>query len=217
MKATSCKPAILAAAEQTLAEQGFAATSLRQITAAAGVNLAAVNYHFGTKAALISLVLQQMFTPLVEERLRNLEQITAGGRAPLLEELLKAYYVPFFQYLDDREETGKRRRQIFSRLASEPDQEVRAEIARIFGPIAEKYFSAFRQAVPHLSDEEFAWRFQVMHGVVTMHFTDALSPMVSPSGHERASGEQSFAWLLTYLCAAWRAGVTTAEVVNLSI
>lgn len=217
MKATSRKPAILAAAEQTLAEQGFAATSLRQITTAAGVNLAAVNYHFGTKAALISLVLQQMFTPLVEARLRNLEQITTGGRTPSLEELLKAYYVPFFQLLDEREETGKRRRQIFSKLASEPDPEVRTEIARIFGPMAKQYYSAFRQAVPHLADEEFAWRFQVMHGVVTTHFTDALSPIPFQAGHEQASGGQSFAWLLTYLCAAWQAEAATAEAVKLSI
>ena len=43
------KQKILDAAEQLIAEQGYAATSLRQIIAEAGVNLASIHYHFGSK------------------------------------------------------------------------------------------------------------------------------------------------------------------------
>ena len=54
---------ILDAAEALFAEHGFAETSLRTITAKADVNLAAVNYHFGSKKALIQAVFERFLTP----------------------------------------------------------------------------------------------------------------------------------------------------------
>ena len=137
------KEAIIQAAEQLFAAHGFAATSLRQVTATAGVNLAAVNYHFGSKAALIDIVLQRMLAPLSEARLHNFECITAGGNVPSLEEALEAYYRPFFELLDSRSAIGKQRRLIFGRLTNEPDEEIRKSVAFYLAPIIEKYFSLF--------------------------------------------------------------------------
>ena len=56
---------ILDAAEQLFASHGFAATSLRSITSKAEVNLAAVNYHFGSKEALIQAMFARLLDPLV--------------------------------------------------------------------------------------------------------------------------------------------------------
>ena len=78
---------ILDAAQQLFAERGFAETSLRTITARAGVNLAAVNYHFGSKDALIQAVFMRFLGPFclrLEGELDRLE-----GRSASLEELLK--------------------------------------------------------------------------------------------------------------------------------
>ena len=56
-------------------EHGFEATGLRSITAAAGVNLAAVNYHFGTKEELFESVLTRRLDPMNQERLQLLDQL----------------------------------------------------------------------------------------------------------------------------------------------
>ena len=65
---------ILDAAEQLFAERGFAETSLRLITSKAGVNLAAVNYHFGSKKALIQAVFSRFLGPFCASLKRELER-----------------------------------------------------------------------------------------------------------------------------------------------
>ena len=71
------KERLLDAAESLFADHGFAATSLRMITSAAGVNLASVNYHYGSKEALIQAVLERRLGPLNRDRLRRLDAIEA--------------------------------------------------------------------------------------------------------------------------------------------
>ena len=68
---------ILDAAESLFTEQGFEATTMRQITGVAGVNLASVNYHFGSKEALIREVFRRRLTWLNQRRLQELEQAHA--------------------------------------------------------------------------------------------------------------------------------------------
>ena len=71
---TTTKDRLLDSAEQLFSKQGFSATSVRQISAAARVNLAAMNYHFGSKEQLISAVFARRLTPLNEERIGILER-----------------------------------------------------------------------------------------------------------------------------------------------
>src|ERR1700687_5407851 len=69
------KTRILDAAEQLFMEHGFEATSLRSLTAAASVNLAAVNYHFGSKAELFQAVPTRPLDPMTQERIELLERV----------------------------------------------------------------------------------------------------------------------------------------------
>ena len=73
--AIDTKERILDVAEHLFADSGFTATSLRDITSAAGVNLASVNYHFGSKEGLLSAVLHRRIGPLNERRLARLDEI----------------------------------------------------------------------------------------------------------------------------------------------
>ena len=92
----STKERLLSAAEQMFAEHGFAATSLRQLTASADVNIAAVNYHFGSKENLITEVFRRRFDELSERRLTLLRE--AIQRDPLdLQAILSAFIVPAMQ------------------------------------------------------------------------------------------------------------------------
>ena len=80
---TDTKEKILDTAERLIGEQGYAATSLRQIIAEAGVNLAAVHYHFGSKEDLLDAVVVRKVTPVNEARMAWLERVEAeAGRRP---------------------------------------------------------------------------------------------------------------------------------------
>ena len=92
MATPTTRERILDAAEDLFAEQGFA-TSLRSITASAEVNLAAVNYHFGSKEALIQEVFARRLGPLNAERLRLLDTIEAGSDIRL-ERIVEAFVGP---------------------------------------------------------------------------------------------------------------------------
>src|SRR6185312_11029386 len=73
------KDRILDAAEALFMEHGFEATSLRAITTAAGVNLAAVNYHFGSKEELFQSVLTRRLDPMNQERVALLTELERGA------------------------------------------------------------------------------------------------------------------------------------------
>src|SRR6478735_10998937 len=94
--AAATKGRILDAAEALFLEHGFEATSLRAITASAGVNLAAVNYHFGSKEELFQAVLTRRLDPMNQERvdlLTRLEREAAPGPLPC-DRILSAMFVP---------------------------------------------------------------------------------------------------------------------------
>ena len=70
----STKDRILGAAEELFAQFGFAGTSLRQVTSRADVNIAAVNYHFGSKENLVNEVFRRRMDEMTASRLLQLEQ-----------------------------------------------------------------------------------------------------------------------------------------------
>src|SRR5215475_3768724 len=103
------KDRILDAAEALFMEHGFEATSLRAITAAAGVNLAAVNYHFGSKQELFQAVLTRRLDPMNQERvdlLTRLENEVAPAPLPC-EQILNAMFLPALKLARDPERGGK--------------------------------------------------------------------------------------------------------------
>lgn len=88
---------ILDAAEVLFARQGVSATSLRSITTRAGVNAAAIHYHFGSKQALVSAILTRRIAPLSQERIKRLEllEIRYRDEAIPAELLVEAFVIPF--------------------------------------------------------------------------------------------------------------------------
>ncbi|HSP66595.1 MAG TPA: helix-turn-helix domain-containing protein, partial [Bryobacteraceae bacterium] len=88
------KSRILDAAEKLFGMNGFEATSLREITAEASVNLAAINYHFQTKDSLIDAIVARRIEPVNKRRLELLE---AAGPNPALEKILTAFMAPVMQ------------------------------------------------------------------------------------------------------------------------
>src|SRR5882672_4712439 len=105
---TSPKDRILDAAEKLFAKQGFDGTSMRQLTVAAGMNLAAVNYHFGDKESLYAAMIGRRLRPLNEARLASLERAEqeAGGQPVPLARIIELLVRPVFELSKDKSRGG---------------------------------------------------------------------------------------------------------------
>ncbi len=157
---TDTKEAILDAAEAVFAEVGFEKASIRQIVAAAGVNLAAVHYHFGSKEALIEAIFARCVGPVNARRMELLGQLESDnpeGRPPL-DALLRAFLAPLLQDTGGDPRSRVKRARLFGRLAVEPTEDLRGIMQRQFGQVMRRFGAAFKRAVPDVSEKELMWR-----------------------------------------------------------
>jgi len=159
---------ILDTAEQLFSENGFSATSVRAITARAGVNVAALNYHFGSKSALIDAVFERRLRPLNQMRLRMLEQSeqeTAPG-TPNVERLLECFLGPPLRMVRSMDPEGDRFMRLMGRAHSEPEDFFRTRVARHFGEVFRRFDAAFGRTLPELPDKERTLRFHFVIGAM---------------------------------------------------
>ncbi len=167
---------ILNAAELLFAEQGFSETSLRSITSRAGVNLAAVNYHFGSKKALIQAVFSRFLEPFAENLSCALDKLDAEGSEPDLE--------PALDLLVDQimaiKHRGREDLSIFMRLIGLAFNETQGHLKRHlnerYGNVFQRYFKLLVRICPHLHAGDLFWRVNFILGatVFTMSGFNAL-------------------------------------------
>lgn len=161
------KDRILDAAERLFAQRGFAATSLRDITAEAGANLAAVNYYFQSKDALIVAVVSRRAGPLNQRRLALLDECEAraGGGPPSPECVLRAFLEPMLGF---RRQSlhGEAIGRLIGQVFTEPGNIFRQLFQGEFAVTAGRFLAALRRAFPDLPDQELFWRFQFAIGAV---------------------------------------------------
>ena len=157
------KQKILDTAERLIAEQGYAATSLRHIIGEAGVNLAAVHYHFGSKEELLDELILRKAAAVNGKRLALLEQFEAqaGGGPVAVEKVLAAFFEPMI-------EAGSRNPQ-FVRLMGRMQSEglIPAIVAKHFHPTFARFLQALRRSLPHLPEAELHSRLQFMLGAMS--------------------------------------------------
>ncbi len=152
------KERILDAAEHLFAEHGFAATSLRKITAAAQVNLASVNYHFRSKESLIVAVLIRKMSPINARRIELLDAAEKrAGEGPLmLEDVLDAFVGPV---LRARQEGGEASNfpKLLGRVYTEPGDWVARIFPQALGEVAARFRVAFLKALPASEFVDAMW------------------------------------------------------------
>jgi AcrR family transcriptional regulator len=156
------KQRILDTAERLFAEQGYDATSLRQIIGEAGVNLAAVHYHFGNKEELLTEVVLRRIGPVNEERLAMLDQAEreAGGAPVEVEAILRALLIPTVALAGKSPNFAK----LMGRLVAEGLIDRMAQ--EHFQVLTGRFVGAFGRSLPHLSREELGWRIHFMFGAM---------------------------------------------------
>ena len=183
------KELILDAAEKLFAKQGFDATSLRQITSAAGVNLAAVNYHFGSKEALIDAVIFRRLEPLNRERLDLLDRLEneAGEQGPALEKIVAAFIGPPLRMQQTAGSEGANFMRLIGRVMSDPSDRLLAQFINQLREVIERFSAAFGRALPDLSAADLLWRMIFMVGSmahtmsISSHLPKATGGLCDPS------------------------------------
>lgn len=196
----STRDRILATAERLFAEAGIGATSLRAITAAANVNLAAVNYHFGSKDALVEAVYRRHLEPLNSARLRNLEDLeaAAGSRALDVETIVRAFVEP----LVEQARTGASGA-VLTRLLAQSLHEAAGYVERFYArendAVLQRYRDAMQRAIPELSPDEICWRLNFMLGTLHNAFLDA--GLLKLLARDATSPEVTLAQLIPFLVA----------------
>jgi len=160
---------ILNAAELLFVEQGFEATSLRQITSRAGANLAAVNYHFGTKEALVRDIFDRRLRVLNAQRLAELDaaEAAARGRPLAVESLIEAFLLPVLRMSRDRAHGGHTFIRLLGRAYTEPTEMVRKLLAAAYVEVIERFKRALFHALPHIPEKELIWRMHFALGAMS--------------------------------------------------
>lgn len=175
------KSRILDEAEKLFAEQGFHAASLRQITDRAKSNLAAVNYHFGSKRKLMVAVLLRRVRPLNQARLALLDELErdAGADPVPPGKIIEAMIRPLFLMSQDRDRGGDIFVRLLGRVFMEPGELIH-EVFTEFEPLVRRFEAALRRSFPGLPRDVFFWRMHffsgaVLHTITQHHRLDVLS------------------------------------------
>ncbi len=208
------KQRLLDAAEALFAERGFAATSLRAITAQAGVNLAAVNYHFHSKEALIQAVYARRIVPVNQERLELLRAALAraGRRPPPLEAVLEAFITPALRLRREMGPKSAAFQRLMGRMFAEPGEHLKAIFKDQFAELAATFYAALRKALPKLPPAELGWRIHFMIGAIahTLLGTNLARTLLGQAS-DPSDVEGTIRRLVTFLAAGLRAPLRPAS------
>jgi AcrR family transcriptional regulator len=199
------KERILDAAEKLFAREGFHCTSLRAITREARVNLAAVNYHFGSKDALLSAVFARRLLPLNEIRRAGIEKVRLEARqrdcAPGLRDILTAFIEPTLRF----REAGPGAQDfvaLVGRAIAEPDETVRDVFMHLMEPLFLLLFDTLVESRPDWPRELLFWRLHFSLGAMSHTMCLAGKFRLVPQGVTSATeNETLIAMLLDFITA----------------
>lgn len=198
------KLAILNATERLVAAKGFEATSLRAITAAAKVNLAAVNYHFSTKDALIVAMLNRRMKPLNEARIAMLDRFEkeAGGEPVAVEKILEALFRPVVELITRPAKGGRDFLRLLALCLAEPGDFLQPLIEKEFAEKNRRFHLALRRSLPQLSEVETHWRLHFAHGAFFHSVAHSQVLEYSSAGRCRLTNVETVLRRIINFCAA---------------
>ena len=212
---TDTKEALLDSAEKLFAERGIDGTSLRAITQDAGANLAAVNYHFKSKAGLVQAVFRRRLRPLNSRRLDLLDLALEEENSVLrLERILRAFVGPVVEMRFNNRPGNAAFVQLMGRTFAESTVRPRKELLSEFSDVLARFTDALSSTAPELSEDDLAWRFHFTVGA--MAYTVALGRPISEMMQGREldhSGEieQITERLVAFFVAAWTSPSTDSK------
>jgi AcrR family transcriptional regulator len=204
------KQRLIEAAEALFADEGFDRVSVRDITTKAAANVAAVNYHFGSREGLVAVVMARYINPVSEERLARLEALErrAAGKPLAIEEILDAFIRPFATQVRRSELSEKLFFKLMGRMFGQQGCELPPVVENLFMNMVGRFHKAFSKSLPGLSSEEIWWRMHLMSGsmIHTMAHSETVQRL---SGGESGNPtvEQTLSRFIRFTAAGMRQGI----------
>jgi AcrR family transcriptional regulator len=158
---------LLDAAESVCAAGGFEALSIRAVSEAAGMNVAAVHYHFGSKQSLFEAMFQRRIVPINEERMRLLRTLPATGTAPSLPDVIRAFITPPllpFSGDNSSRNAGLVMMQFLGRTFVRSGEKDFLE--EYYEPVRSRFIMVLADCLPGLPLQEVIWRYNMMVGTL---------------------------------------------------
>ncbi len=208
------KQRLIEAAEALFADEGFDRVSVRDITNKAGANVAAVNYHFGSREGLVAVVMARYINPVTEERLARLDALErrTGGKPLAVEEILEAFIRPFTTQIRRSELSEKLFFKLMGRMFGQQGCELPPVVEGLFITMATRFHKAFSKALPGLPADEIWWRMHLMSGAMihTMAHSDKVQRM-SAGEAGNPSTELILSRFIRFSAAGMRQGAEEGE------
>lgn len=208
------KRKLLDAAEQLFAEKGFEAVSVRDITQVAKTNVAAVNYHFGSREALLALVMMRYMIPVTEERLTRLDGLEKkwSGKSVPLEEIIDALVRPLATQVRKSELAEKVFYKLMGRIFSQQVDGLPPQIEDQLRQIVERFTKAFSKALPSVAEEDLAWRMHFMvGGMIHMLTQQDVLQRITQGASGAPTMEATLGRFIRFAAAGMREGVEAAD------
>ena len=211
---------ILDVAEELFMQHGFEATSMRLLTSTARVNLAAVNYHFGSKDALIEALFRRRLDPMNAERVAALDTLEqqAGGQPLAPEQIIRTFIGASLRMIEDAKGGGRNFIRLLGRTYTEPAKQIRALIGQLYAPAMERFKAAFARALPEVPLDELVWRMHFMFGTLsyTLAATDTVQLIAGCKPEDRYDAQLIEARLVAFLAAGLLAPLPQHGIVRIA-
>jgi AcrR family transcriptional regulator len=167
------KHRILDAAEQLFARHGFYGVSVRDITEEAGVDVALVNYHFGSKRELFTAVFQRRAELLNPERLARLEEVRRAALPGVatLEDIVNSFTSPMLERSARGGPGWKSYFALVAQVSNSPEWGP-VLMTQHFDPLVERFIEVVREALPGCSPRDVYWGYQFLTGALTLTFAE---------------------------------------------
>lgn len=207
---SDAKRRLLDAAEPLFAERGFDAVSVRDITQLAKANVAAVNYHFGSRDGLIALVISRHLTPIHEERIARLDLLEKKfpGKVVPLEELLDAYSRPLTGVARKTELPEAMFGKLLGRIFSLQGEALPPVLEDQTKASIDRFNKALGRTLPGLTHDELAWRFHFAVGALIQLLLHEEVPSRPPAaGGGAATIEHKLGRWIRFAAAGLRDGL----------
>ncbi|NMP33210.1 TetR/AcrR family transcriptional regulator [Thalassotalea sp. M1531] len=198
----STKDKILDAAEELFAVKGFNGTSLREITSQAEVNLAAVNYHFGSKKELIKAVMSRYMNELAPNLEKALLAVYEKEQIDL-KEVFTAFVQPLLSLNQFRENGTSNFLQLLGRGYTDSQGFLRWFLTTQYPNVIAYFVQAVQKAYPELTPEDMFWRLHFTMGTIvfTMSSSDALLDIAESDFEKQLEIEHLIEQVIPYIAA----------------
>ena len=158
------------------AQRGVSEVSNRELTAHAGVNVAAINYHFRTRAALEEAVYENVSIKVNDKRREALRKVLSEAAEkkmrPSVEAILETFIAPYF---GPDANQGALLAQLVLKHRIAPTPLTIKLTQSHFDPMAKEYVAALALANPAINPDTFIWRYMFVTSVVVLTSTDRRS------------------------------------------